>query len=41
MNKFIRQNFARATCFKTLVNFGCFAGDLDKILQRHGGKMKV
>ena len=41
MNKFIRQNFARATCFKTLVNLGCFAGDLDKILQRYGGKKKV
>ena len=41
MNKFIRQNFACAPCFKTLVNLGCFAGDLDEILQRHGGKMKV
>ena len=34
MNKFIKQNFACATCFKTLVNLDCFAGDLDKILQR-------
>ena len=30
MNKFIRQNFACATCFKTFVNLGCFGGNLDK-----------
>ena len=34
MNKFIRQNFACATCFKTLVNLGYFGGNLDKILQK-------
>ena len=39
MNIFIRQSFACATSFK-LLYFGCFRGDLDRILQRNCGVME-